>query len=64
MKFFNMRNRPLEFDVKCNNKVVIPAGTRNVKIAFRQSHLTRRDPENGSLIKMNVYMHKGQVYHA
>ena len=64
MKFFNMCNRPLEFDVMCGSKIVIPKGTKNVKIAFRQSHLTYRDPESNRLIKMNVYLYKGRVYHA
>ena len=34
------------------------------EIAFRQSHLTYRDPESNRLIKMNVYLYKGRVYHA
>lgn len=64
MKFFNMGDRPLEHDVKCNAKVVIPAGTTGVKIAFRQSHLTRWDENLQKCVPMNVYIWKGHVYHA
>lgn len=42
MKFVRL-TQPLKFDVKCGSKVVIPAGTENVKIAYRASHLTRYD---------------------
>lgn len=64
MHFYNMGSRPLEFDVKCGSKVVIPAGTKNVKIAFRQSHLTRLDEATGNIVNLNVYIYKGKVYHA
>lgn len=64
MHFYNMGSRPLEFDVKCGSKVVIPAGTKNVKIAFRQSHLERFDEELGRFVNLNVYICKGKVYHA
>ena len=64
MRFVNMKNRPLAFDVKCGSTVVIPAGTTNVKIAFRQSHLYRIDEVTGEKIKLNVYMYRGKVYHA
>lgn len=33
-RFYNMGSRPLEFRVKSGSKVVIPAGTTGVKIAF------------------------------
>lgn len=40
MKFYDMKDRPLAFDVfNTNGKVAIPAGTFNVKIAFKQSSL-------------------------
>lgn len=64
MHFYNMGPRPLEFDVKCGSKVVIPAGTKNVKIAFRQSHLMRFDEKLGRFVNLNVYIYKGKVYHA
>ena len=63
MKFVMMRE-PLKFDVKCGSKVVIPAGTSNVKIAFRQSHLKRYDDVHNRWVNMNVYIWKGSVYHA
>lgn len=63
MKFYNMGKKPLIHSVYCGKKEVIPAGTTGVKIAFRQSHLTRLD-ENGKLVNLNVYIHKGNVYHA
>ena len=62
-RFVDMGYRPLKHDVKCKNKVVIPAGTKFVKIAFRQSHLTRFD-ENDELVPLNVYLYKGKIYHA
>lgn len=64
MKFYNMGKKALKHDVKCGTKVVIPAGTKNVKIAFRQSHLTRIDDETGKVVNMNVYMVGGKVFHA
>jgi len=64
MKFYNMGNRPLEHAVYCNTKEVIPAGATGVKIAFRQSHLTRWDDVLKQRVKMNVYIWKGHVYHA
>lgn len=64
MKFVKMRNRPLVHDVKCGHTIVIPKGTRNVDIAFRQSHLTRIDEETRCLVKLNVYRYKGKLYHA
>ena len=54
-KFVNMGNRGLIHDVKCGSKVVIPAGTKYVRIAFRQSHLQRFDEELQRWINMNVY---------
>jgi len=64
MKFYNMGNKPLTYDVCCKTKVVIPAGTTNVKIAFRQSHLTRWDEDLKKMVPMNVYISGGKVYHA
>lgn len=64
MKFYNMGSRPLEYAVYCNKKEVIPAGALNVKIAFRQSHLTRWDDVLKKHVKMNVYIWKGHIYHA
>lgn len=72
MKFYNMKDRPLAFDVlNTNGKVAIPAGTYNVKIAFRQSPLVRN--EDGRIYKsdivphggkrLNVYLYRGSVYH-
>ena len=55
--------KPLQYDVKCNSKVVLPAGTTDVYIKFRGSHLTFVNPDTGKLQHMNVYMHKGKCYH-
>lgn len=63
MKFYNMRNRGLLYPVYCGTKCVIPAGTKNVKIAFGQSHLKRLDESTGRYVPMNVYLHKGHCYH-
>ena len=62
MKFVRL-TKPLKFDVKCGSKVVIPAGTENVKIAYRASHLTRYDEASEKFVRLNVYMHKGKLYH-
>ena len=63
MKFVKL-NKPLQFAVKCNSKVVIPDGALNVKVAFRQSHLRRYDEEKKQWVPMNIYIWKGKVYHA
>lgn len=55
-KFYNMGSRGLEHDVKCGSKVVIPAGMKNVRIAFRQSHLTRFDEDLQKWVNLNVYL--------
>lgn len=63
MKFYNMGKKPLEYPVRCKSKTVIPAGAKNVKIAFRQSHLTRWDEKTKKMVPMNVYIWKGRIYH-
>lgn len=61
--FYDMGDKPLAFDVKCKTKVVIPAGTKGVKIAFGQSRQTYVN-SFGKVRNMNVYMAPdGQVYH-
>jgi hypothetical protein len=62
MKFVRL-TKPLQFDVRCGTKVVIPAGAEGVKIAYRASHLTRWDDEQKKQIRLNVYMYKGRLYH-
>lgn len=63
-RWTEMGSKPLKFDVKCNSKVVIPAGTVGVKIAFQQSHMTYVD-SFGRKTRMNVYMAPdGKMYHA
>lgn len=57
-KFYNMGSTGLKHDVMCGTGVAIPAGTKNVKIAFRQSHLRRWDEEKQKYVPMNVYMAK------
>ena len=54
-KFYNMGSNGLKHDVMCGTGVAIPAGTKNVKIAFRQSHLRRWDEEKQRYVPMNVY---------
>ena len=72
MKFYNMKDRPLAFDVfNTNGKVAIPAGTFNVKIAFKQSPLVRDVDGNiyrSDIVpyggkRLNVYLYHGSVYH-
>ena len=63
MKFVTLKN-PTQFDVKCGSKVVIPAGTTGVKIAFGQSHLKRYDENLEKYVPMNVYIYKDRIYHA
>ena len=63
MKFVKL-TKPLQFDVKCGSRVVIPAGTLNVRVAFRQSHLLRYDEKLKKWVPMNVYIWKGKIYHA
>ena len=54
-RWYFMGQRGLKYDVRgVNGKVLIPAGTKYVGIAFGQSHLTRVD-ENGNTVKLNVY---------
>lgn len=56
--FYNMGSRPLVYDVKCGTRIAIPAGTKNVKIAFGQSHLRRWDEDKQKFVPMNVYLWK------
>ena len=62
MKF--TKGLTLAYPVYCGKTCVLDAGTTNVKIAFRQSHMRRFDAEKNCYVPMNVYMHKGKVYHA
>lgn len=63
-KFYDMGDKPLKFDVKCKSKVVIPAGTVGVKIAYKQSHITYVN-DFGQKVRMNIYMTPdGKIYHA
>lgn len=64
MKFYDMGEKPLQFDVIVRGKIVIPKGTKHVKIAFRQSHLTRFNEETQMTERLNVYLYRGKVYHA
>lgn len=57
-KFYNMGSKGLKHDVMCGKGVAIPAGTKNVRIAFRQSHLQRWDEEKQQFVPMNVYLAK------
>lgn len=57
-KFYNMGKRGLEYPVMCGKSVAIPAGTKNVRVAFRQSHLQRWDEEKQQFVPMNVYLAK------
>ena len=60
---FVKMTRPLDYAVYNGKKLMIPAGAVGVKIAFRQSHLRRKD-ENGNEVPMNVYLYKGRLIHA
>lgn len=61
---FIKMTRGLKYDVKCGSKVVIPAGTEGVKIAFGQSHLQYFNESKQCWMNMNVYLYKGKLYHA
>lgn len=63
MKFVNMGSRPLKYDIKCGRTIVIPKGTCNVEIAFKESHLTRFDEKSKRIVKLNVYRYNGKLYH-
>lgn len=63
-RFYNMGSRALAYPVMCGRGVAIPAGTTGVRIAFGQSHLTRWDDEKQKRVPMNVYLHKGRLFHA
>lgn len=59
MKFYDMKDRPLAFDVfNTNGKVAIPAGTFNVKIAFKQSSLVR--DVDGNVYKSDIVPYGGK----
>ena len=45
-------------------EIVIPKGAKNVKIAFKQSHLRRFDEVTGEYVPMNVYIYQNKIYHA
>lgn len=62
--FYNMGRRPLAYPVMCGRGVAIPAGTTGVRIAFGQSHLSRWDDEKQKHVPMNVYLHRGRLFHA
>lgn len=55
-RFYNMGNKPLAYPVMCGKSVAIPAGTKNVRIAFCQSHLRRWDEDKQKFVPMNVYL--------
>ena len=71
MKFYDIRNKGLKFPIYHNGSCVIKAGTKNVKIAFRQSPLVRDVeghvypstdvPAGGH--RLNVYLYKTKIYH-
>lgn len=65
MKFIRMA-QPLKYDVCVgrNRKVVIPAGTPHVEIAFKQSPFKYFDKEKNKHVPFNVYRINGQLIHA
>lgn len=64
MKFYNMKNKPLKYNVYNGKSIAIPEGSTGVKIAFKQSHLRRFDENLNKWIPMNVYIYKGKIIHA
>ena len=60
---FKRMGRPLKYDVFCGKTCVIPAGTKGVEIAYRQSHLMRYDDAACGFVPLNVYRHNGKIYH-
>lgn len=54
MKFYDMKDRPLAFDVfNTNGKVAIPAGTFNVKIAIESLPTIRN---NVTLVDVAIHI--------
>lgn len=60
--FIRMK-QPLRYDVISDGIVVIPKGTSDVEIAYRQSNKMYRNKDN-ELVNMNVYRYNGKIYHA
>ena len=50
------------YDVKRGNRVVIPAGTRGVAIAYRQGPFTYMDPFTGKQTRVNRYKVRNKIY--
>ncbi len=51
----------LEYDVIRRGKVVIKAGAKNVKIAYRSAQWTFTN-ENGEEQRGNLYKYRGKIY--
>lgn len=60
--FIRMK-QPLRYDVISDGIVVIPKGTTDVEIAYRQSNKTYRTKDN-KLVNRNVYRYNDKIYHA
>ena len=63
MRFVKMK-KPLMWEVKDGNKVVLKPGARNISIAFRASPRWYIDPETGKKVHFNVYKKpNGEIIH-
>jgi len=65
--WYDMGNTPLKYPVHgdgaMGKTIVIPAGARHVKIAFKQSWMKWYDETTGTWKKMNVYDWNGHIWH-
>ena len=59
MKFVKINN--IAYDVIRKNKIVIPAGARNVEIAYRSASWTFIN-KKGEVQRGNVYKYKNKIY--
>lgn len=59
MKFVKLET--LKHDVFKRGKVVIPAGSKNVEVAYRAANWTFKT-EDGTIQRGNVYRYNGKIY--
>ena len=54
----------LKFNVYDGNKCILPKGTPNVEIAFRQSSKTWTNKKTGKIENQNVYRWMGKTFNS
>ena len=68
MKNYNFKplGKPLKFPITDNGKIVLPAGTTGVDIAFGESSKTYKKfdkkTQTSKICNQNVYRHNGVIY--